>query len=146
MKYMREKQTPKHPIRVCPKNPSFLFSPCRRSRSSAVTFSSDTATCPEGSYCMPLIISFHSRSYISSSPHKSIIYSSCFIEISIRRAIQLWMESQQTTHLLIFLQLAQGYHHQGTRKSQSLFCHIFSLCMLRAEFSKICENRTHAAY
>ena len=79
-------KTPKHPIFVCSKNPSFLFSPCRRSRPSAVTFSSDTTTCPEGNYCMPLITSSHSRSYTSTSPHKSITYVSCFPEISIRRA------------------------------------------------------------
>lgn len=86
MKSMREKQTPNHPICVFPKNPSFLFSLCGRSRTLAVTFSSDTAICPEGSYCRLLITSSHSRSYTSTSPHKFIIYGNCFPEISIRKA------------------------------------------------------------
>lgn len=110
----------------------------------------DKAILSAGSCCMALITSSHSCSYTTTSLHKSIIYGSCFPKIGVRKASGvLDGESTDGTSFPISLACLGLYHHhndQGTQRSHPLFCPIFSLWMLRAEFLKICKNGTNTAY
>lgn len=105
---------------------------------------------PAGRGCTFSVASSHHCWYTSASPHKSIIYGSCFPKIGIRKArAVLNADSKGYTSVHIFIACLGFYRHhnnQGAWRSQWLFGHILSLWMFREEILKLCVQETNTTY